>query len=122
MQEDGMGHDRGAQNPGCQNNAFSPVEMRYNGKVKNIAPIRFDDKGLYHITQRYHAHHGGYNGFKRPETESLETQNQKCRKRCQKRSGKKRHAQQEIEPQGRAQKFGQVRGHCHQLHQNPHTR
>ena len=113
-------HDRGADNPRCQQYAFRAGELRHDGVIQHAAPVRPVEHGFHQVADRDDADQYRNDRLDRAEAVALQPQDQKSNDGGDESGQQQGDAEQQIEPDRRAEEFGQIGGHCHELHEHPH--
>ena len=114
-------HHRRAEDAAGEQNAFRAAELWHDRVIRDLSPVCLADKCFGDVTQRDHADERGDDRFERTKPVAFETQDHERKDRGEDACREKRHTEQQIKSQRRAEKFRQVGRHRDEFRDDPHT-
>ena len=106
VQEDGVRHNRGAQDAGCQQDALRIGEVRDEGVVDDQAPFRAAEEEFHHVGDGDDGQEAGDDRLQRAEAIAFQAEDQEGDDGGQQAGDPEWQAEEQVERHGRAQELG----------------
>ena len=119
VQVDDMRHHCGAEDPDREQNGLVALELRQDRMLRDLTQGRMHDPDLAEVTDPDHRDEGGDHRLERAEAVPLEPEDQERDHAGDHRGWEERNAEQQLDPDRRAEELGQVGRHRDQLRLYP---